>query len=273
MINTAGVTLTFADEKLEADELDVYVKSAECRRQLYRQLAEENQSAAISSSVDLAMNLPPNEVFEAASHSFEAVSKVALEAIWNQLPDDHEWNATKDIAHDIGPSGSGPANLLASCGRTLSSGAIQRGLESKIREQKIQHIESDKLRFPRRLNRLVTMLRHANGFASAMANLRALSQLEIQDRDQLAQLSEDERNQIKRAYRAAVNDLQQQIAKAFEPWLDSNAIQALFDDRIPKRNLALIRALADLTGEHMPLVGVVRRNAGGVDDDIVIDNL
>jgi hypothetical protein len=182
-----------------------------------------------------------------------------LDSLWDQLPDNRYYHLLKNIALDIGPSGDAPSNLLALPRVEASVTSIARNILRLYEDKTDGHLVwSNRTRDRRWLMTLAHMVDHAKAFARGIQCLDTLCKLDISDED-----LKDE-----------INEAQTSVAQAFRPWTHSNVIELIWNNQIPRRNLALIGALAEITGEKQPLLGVVSRiQSDGTRIDTILDPL
>ncbi len=167
------------------------------------------------------------------------------------LPDRSFDRNARAIASEMGTGPDGISNLLELHSADFDVDRIDREIRKKWEQQtRIQLPSNTALRDE--IRTLARMVRMTRKFADGIQDLGKLSRLDLADDD----------------FAAKAQQLQENIADAFGLWVHIDLVSVIWDPDIPLRNLALVKALADITGQPEPLVGVVsefRKDGSTVD--------
>lgn len=265
LINNTGAALSFSDEKMDPEEIDTYLRGAvgagligrgvqEGLERQYKSLLVNSAAESTAATVELAMTLEPGVFVTAAQNEASTLHRLALQALMSTMPDGRFFDTVRGIARDMGPTSDPVQNLLQLEHFLSGPATVRNEIQRKFEEASGLTLRESAPETRRMLSALYNTVRLARDFQQAVMGLAKLTQLDPSAAD----------------FTAKVDQLQIDIAENFKGWADVDAISLIWDDRIPRRNLALMIVLKAISGQDEPMVGVVSKRLA---DETRVDTL
>ena len=259
LVNASGVALSYSGEKLDRNEIKEYIESGTEAGVLSTQIADNLRAMlqgtqdddAKRMSIELGMSLPPKELADAVAaaekaendqpdnDNIDTLRDAALAAQWSVMPRNEFNKRAIAIAKEMGPQHKGVANMVDLRIDTSNTRTIAKKMRKQFSKTTNKTLPSRALE--EEFRALAWMVRRSRQFSDGIRKLRDLSLMDPKA-DNFANKAHDKL---------------EDIAKDFEPWVHMNMFELVWNKKIPFRNLALVKALASITDQKEPLVGVV----------------